>query len=229
MPSQTRVLSVALVLAALACSRGNTPPAAKASETSNVAAAPDTTDARVRSADLARITGDSAAPVWFVMASDFQCPYCKMWHDTTWATIMRDYVAPGKVRVAYVNFPIGSHMNAVPSAEAAMCAGAQGKFWEYGDQLFATQQEWASQATPQPTYQRLAKTVGLDAALFAKCLQDHVMVPMIQADRERGKNSGVTGTPYFFIGKHVIDMAKGTEVFKAVIDSALAEARNGVR
>jgi protein-disulfide isomerase len=229
MPSLRKVLSVVLALAALACSRGNTLPAAKASEASKVAAAPDTTDARVRRADLARITGDSAAPVWFVMASDFQCPYCKMWHDTTWATIARDYIGTGKIRVAYVNFPIPSHMNAVPSAEAAMCAGAQGKFWEYGDQLFATQQEWAAQATPQPTYQRLAKTMGLDSAAFAKCLDDHVMVPMIQADRQRGKNSGVTGTPYFFIGKHVIDMAKPTAAFKAVIDSALAEARNGVR
>jgi predicted DsbA family dithiol-disulfide isomerase len=83
--------------------------------------------------------------------------------------------------------------------------------------------------TPQPIYQRLAKTAGLDSAAFAKCLEDHVMVPMIQADHARGKTSGVTGTPYFFIGKHVIDMAKPTDAFRAVIDSALAEARNGAR
>src|SRR5688572_27758660 len=78
-------------------------------------------------ADTARIQGNPAAKVWLVMASDFQCPACKHWHDAYSAEIMRDYVATGKIRFAYINFPLDQHMNARPASEAGMCAAAQGK------------------------------------------------------------------------------------------------------
>src|SRR5262245_5592563 len=87
------------------------------------------TDPRVTAADLSRVKGDSTAKVGLVIISDFQCPYCKTWHDSTAATIEKEYVATGKVRMAYVNFPLRMHPHAREASEAAMCSGAQGKFW----------------------------------------------------------------------------------------------------
>src|SRR5213079_1028197 len=81
-------------------------------------------------ADQGRIAGSPNAGVWVIAASDFQCPFCKRWHDETYPLILRDYVQTGKIRLAYLNYPISSHTYAVPSAEAAMCASAQGKFWQ---------------------------------------------------------------------------------------------------
>ena len=225
-PLRGRSLAAAALAALiLACARGGgaagaRTPGEKAS--ASASAAPDTSDPRVRRADLARIQGDSNATVWMVMASDFQCPYCKIWHDSTEPAILREYVRTGKIRLAYVNFPISQHQNAVPAAEAAMCAGAQGKFWEYGNQLFATQDEWSLLPTPQPVYMRLAGAMTLDTAAFGQCLRDHVMIAMIKADQSRAQKSGVRGTPTFFVGSHEIGNAPA-QVFRPVLDSAIAE------
>jgi protein-disulfide isomerase len=184
---------------------------------------PPAADPRVRRADLSRIMGDSAATVWMVIASDFQCPYCKMWHATAQPEIVRDYVNTGKIRVAYVNFPLNSHQNSVPAAEAAMCAGSQDRFWDYGARLFDTQPEWGTLPDAQPVFLRLAAAAGLDTAAFGQCLREHVMLAMVQADRRRGDEAGVAGTPSFFIGKRVIDRAMPASYFRPILDSAVAE------
>src|SRR5919205_3448630 len=107
-------------------------PPARAHDSARVSL-PDTTLNRI--ADHARVQGSDNAKLWVVEVSDFQCPYCKRWHAETYPAIKRDYVDAGKVRLAYVNFPLTGHKNAWPAAEAAMCAALQGKFWELHDSL----------------------------------------------------------------------------------------------
>ncbi|HMH86433.1 MAG TPA: thioredoxin domain-containing protein, partial [Gemmatimonadaceae bacterium] len=102
-------------------------------ETVSVTTKPAPPDSNITRADLARIQGSASAPVWVIEVSDFQCPYCKQWHDQTYAAFRDQYVNTGKVRLAYVNFPLASHVHAWPAAESAMCAGAQGKFWQMHD------------------------------------------------------------------------------------------------
>src|SRR3954447_6475356 len=114
-------------------------------ETAAVATRPPT-DPIITRADLARIQGSPSAPLWVIEVSDFQCPYCKQWHDQTYNTFLDQYVKTGKVRLAYVNFPLGIHAHAFPAAEAAMCAGVQNKFWPMHDSLFASQGRWESGA-----------------------------------------------------------------------------------
>ena len=108
------------------------------------------TDPLVAHADSARIRGNPSSKVWMILSSDFQCPYCKMWHDSADMTIRREYIDNGKVRLAFVNFPINSHQNAIPAAEYAMCAAAQDKFWQAHDSLFAHQDTWAALPNPGP-------------------------------------------------------------------------------
>jgi len=225
MTLQTRLLgSAAMVaLAVSACSKP------EVSEGNAAAAAPSATssqmDPRVAVADTARIMGDPAAKVWLVMASDFQCPACKLWHDKSAPEIMRDYVATGKVRFAYTNYPIDQrHPNARAAAEAAMCAAAQGKFWGIHDRLFAAQDEWAGLGDPSAAFGKLAAEAGVEMPAWNQCLADHVMLPMIEGDQSRGRSNGVDQTPYFFIGDRKVGGAVPASFMRKLLDSALAQA-----
>jgi protein-disulfide isomerase len=223
----TRTLAVGSIATALALglngcakpevSEGNAKAVAPAA-----AAAP--LDPRVAVADTARIQGNPAAKVWLVMASDFQCPACKHWHDTYAAEIMRDYVASGKVRFAYINFPLDQHLNARPASEAAMCAAAQGKFWGVHDRIFATQDEWAQTGDPIPHFRKIMTETGVDTAAWNNCLVEHVMVPLIDGDQARGRTGGVDQTPYFFIGERKVGGAIPADRMRPLLDAALAQA-----
>ena len=110
------------------------------------------TDSISARADRGRIQGNADAKLWIIEASDFQCPFCKTWHDSAYGLVIRDYVKTGKTRMAYLNFPLSQHKNAMPAAEAAMCASVQDKFWPMHDALFTTQQQW--EALPNPEWQK---------------------------------------------------------------------------
>ena len=172
--------------------------------------------------DAARISGDSTAKVWMIMVSDFQCPYCKQWHDESFAALRREYVENGKVRLAYYNFPLTIHPNAVPAAEAAMCAGAQNKFWPMHDALFASQATWAGLKDPSPVFDSLGTKVGLDTRSFNACRSTHATLPMIRADQDRAERAGVQSTPTIIIGSKLIAGAQPTDNFRRALDAALA-------
>lgn len=180
-------------------------------------------DPSVARADSARIAGHSDAPVWIIEVSDFQCPYCKVWHDEVYPAVKREYVDSGKVRLAYVNFPLGQHRHARPAAEAALCAGAQGRFWEYHDALFDTQAEWTPLANADALFLTLGERVGLDLDEQRDCLDSDVMLPLIEADLQRMNEAGVGSTPSFFVGDEQLGNAPLSE-FRRAIDSALERA-----
>jgi protein-disulfide isomerase len=157
------------------------------------------------------------------MASDFQCPACKYWHDTQAPEIMRDYVATGKVRFAYTNYPLEQHVNARAASEAAMCAAAQGKFWNAHDRIFARQEEWALTPDPVPQFRQLVSDAGVDTVAWNQCLVDDVMLPLIDADRARGQAGGVNQTPYFFVGSQKVGWAIPAAA-APILDAAIAQA-----
>lgn len=205
-----------------AVSSGDVAPAAPAAAgmTSGLT---DSTSAR---ADRGRIRGSEAATVWLIEISDFQCPFCKRWHDEVSAVLDREYVQTGKVRRAYINFPLSSiHPNARAASETAMCASVQGKFWEVQNALFATQERWAAMPAPAAMFDSLAVASGVDAAGWRACMQSHATLPLIDADRERATTAGVKSTPTFFVGSRGMVGAYPVDSFRVVIDSALAKAR----
>ena len=180
-------------------------------------------DALLERADRARIQGAATAPVWLVEVSDFECPFCKQWHDETYPAIRREFIVPGHVRMAYVNFPLQRHVHALPTAEAAMCAGAQDKFWPMHDALFATQAHWTPLADGSAMFDSLARVIGVDVPAWRDCLRSKVMQRLIGADRARGETAGATSTPFFFVGDEVIRGAAPIEVFRASISRARAK------
>ena len=186
------------------------------------------TDSLSTLADAGRIRGNTAAPIWLIEVSDFQCPYCKRWHDETYAILDKEFVQTGKVRLAFMNFPIPSlHPNARAASEAAMCASVQGKFWELHESLFNTQEAWAPQGNPMPTFDSLAVAVGADGPSWRSCMSSHAAGPIIDADRQRTSASGVQSTPTFFIGDQKLEGAYPVDSFRVIIRKQIAKAGAG--
>jgi protein-disulfide isomerase len=181
-----------------------------------------TADPVVAAADLGRIAGDSAAKTWVIIASDFQCPFCRQWHKESYHAFLDEYVRTGKVKVAYINYPLGQHRNAVPTAQAAMCAAAQGKFWQYHDALFESQDTWAAMPEPRTVLDSIARSVGVDVSDWSKCVDSDRMLPLIFADRDRAAAAGVQSTPSFLVGGAVLAGAQPLADMRPVIDSAIA-------
>jgi protein-disulfide isomerase len=227
--------TVFAVVALSACqstdsARAATSKSAVSDTTTRVATSAGTLGAATRDtitdrADHGRILGDSTAPVWLVMASDFQCPWCKRWHDSTYAAIVQNYVRTGKVRMAYLNFPLSMHPNAPGAAEAAMCASIQGKFWEMHDALFNEQDKWAALTNPDKFFDAMAARLGVAMPAWRACVAKHKTASLIAADRERAQSAGVKSTPTFFVGQWRLEGAEPYATFRGAIDSALVLAR----
>src|SRR5437764_655755 len=221
---------VALTLA-VACAPAST--ARQGTESTSVTRAETTavasrapTDSNITRADLARIQGSATAPVWVIEVSDFQCPYCKQWHDQTYPMLRDQYVKTGKVRLAYVNFPLTMHIHAMPAAEAAMCAAAQDKFWPMHDALFATQTHWESLDTPGVVFDSLAQASGVDIQRWRDCVTTGKMRPLIEADHDRAQRAGASATPSFMIGNKLLTGAQPLDELRKAIDSAMVKNRN---
>jgi protein-disulfide isomerase len=221
---------------AAACSRGDaaartatasgtapsnaTPAGASASGSVAASVLNDTISDR---ADRGRIMGDSTAKVWLIMASDFQCPFCKQWHDAAFAGLVQDYVNKGKIQIAFLNFPLGQHQFALPAAEAAMCAAVQHKFWLVHDGLFATQSKWEALKNPSPVFDSLVAAAGVNMPLYRQCVSKHLTLPLIEADRDRARQQGAGSTPTFIVvpGGQVIAGADAN--VRPALDAELAK------
>lgn len=230
-PRLLRALAVAALAAGslTACSRTDTRPAGRAPQVSAGDVAPtgksSAGDSIIGRADAGRIRGADSARVWLVEVSDFQCPYCRQWHDQVFAAIDREYVQTGKVRMAYLNFPLSMHANAQAASEAAMCASAQGKFWELHDSVFGTQEKWAGQADPMPTFDSLAVAAGANQAAWRACMTSHATAALITADRERAGRSGVRSTPTVFVADRAFVGLYPIDSVRAALDAAIAKSR----
>jgi protein-disulfide isomerase len=228
----TVLLGAALALSA-GCARTEAVPAAGATATAagdvkpaatSSAGMSGLTDSVSAAADRGRIRGSADAPVWLIEVSDFQCPFCKQWHDASFAAIDNEYVKTGKARLAYLNFPLTSiHPNAQAAAEAAMCASVQDKFWPMHESLFAAQERWESQPNPMPVFDSLAVAAGVQPKAWRDCMTTHATAKLIEADQDRSRGAGVRSTPTFFIGDRKLEGAYPTDSFRVALDSAIAK------
>ena len=140
--------------------------------------------------------GDKNAPLTLVEFSDFQCPFCGQYVRQTLPQIENEYIKTGKVKYVFRDFPLQSiHKDAFKAAEAAQCAGAQGKYWEMHDLLFNNQK-----ALSPDNLSSYAKDLALDLSKFKECLDSGKSADGIRKDLEEGQKSGMKGTPSFFLG-----------------------------
>jgi protein-disulfide isomerase len=160
--------------------------------------------------------GPADAPVTIVEFSDYECPFCSR-AESVVEQVMQTY--GDKVRLVYRDYPLDMHPNARIASEAASCAHAQGKFWEYHAKLFANQR-----ALGEEKLKVYADEVGLDRAKFDECLRTKPFRAAIDKDLADGAKAGVNGTPAFFINGRMLSGAQPFEKFREVIDEELASA-----
>jgi protein-disulfide isomerase len=159
--------------------------------------------------------GPANAPITIVEFSDYQCPFCRRWHEQVYEPLLAAY--PGKIRMVYRHLPLTSiHPDAFAAAEAAMCAGDQAAYWPYHEKLFS-----ADSLTMQ-TFLQYAQELSLNVKDFQTCMEEDKFKEAIQADSDFAVNLGVRSTPTFFINGLAIVGAQPLEVFQQVIDKELA-------
>jgi protein-disulfide isomerase len=130
----------------------------------------------------------------------------------------------GKVRLVFKDFPLATHEGAVPAAEAARCAGEQGRFWEYHDLLFVAQPSFS-----RPELLSYAARLGLSADAFTACIDSGRQRQAVRLDVTEGRAAGVRGTPTFFVNGEVLVGAQPLQAFREAIKKALAGSGAAVR
>lgn len=193
------ILAAALVALAVYFSSGQRPGTSTVLPTPTtlaVIASPTpfpTVDPRPVDAAKDHIRGAANAKVTIIEYVDLECPYCKQFHPTL-QQIMKDY--PQDVRWVFRHAPlINLHRKAPAEANAAECAGEQGKFWEFVDGVFAvTPSNDGLDASQLPV---IAKKAGVkNIPQFQKCMDDGKYNALIQAEFNDAVKAGALGTPY---------------------------------
>jgi protein-disulfide isomerase len=136
---------------------------------------------------------------------------------------METYIETGQVQYVFRNFPLYSiHPQAQKAAEAAECAGEQGKYWEMHDLLFEGQDQWSGNPDAVSVFKEMAGELGLDQAGFDACLDDGTYAELVAGDAEEGIASGLSSTPSFLINGMVLAGAQPFEAFQQQIDYFVA-------
>ncbi len=163
--------------------------------------------------------GPANAKVTIVEFGDYQCPFCQIWQEQTWPALQEIY--GDQIRLVYRDFPLYSiHGFAIPAAEAANCAGDQGKYWEYHGLLLSNRSGFS-----QGIFEEYANELSLDTAVFNECLESRKYLNEVARDFEAGQSLGVNGTPFFIINNSIkLSGMLPVEEFQRIIDTLLEQS-----
>ena len=157
-------------------------------------------------------TGPRRAEIVITEFSDFQCPYCRAVQSTL-KQLLREYGE--RIRLDFKHLPLEQHPLATVSAQAAFCGGKQGRFWEYHDALFS------SEDFSRESLEIAATKTYLKLPLFQECLASSESRMAIIADLQEARRLGIDSTPTFLINGKLLRGAANLDQFKLIIDREL--------
>ena len=169
--------------------------------------------------------GTNKTILTIVEFSDFECPYCRLFHEQVLPTLKREYIDTGLVRFIHKDLPLPFHSQARPAAAAARCAGEQNSYWDLYGALFDQQTCLECKGV-----MGIAKDLNLDTSALRTCMQREATDTLINANLSEAKLHNIRATPTFIIGptrsdeKHHGDIVEGAlpwPQFKALIDQQL--------
>lgn len=173
--------------------------------------------------------GPSNAKVVILEYADFQCPYCRQFHESIFQQIVDQYVKTGKARFEYHHFiVIDSNTGGNEShraAEASECASDQGRFWDYFNMLFANQKTEGSGTFSDDRLKAFAGAIGLDTAKFNSCLDSGRDASRLTADQAQAVALGLQGTPTVIINGQRVQNPLDLNAVKTMIDTALQSSK----
>lgn len=178
--------------------------------------------------DTDYIKGNPNAPILIVEYSDYDCPFCKAFHETM-NRIIEEYGVTGKVAWVYRQFPIPQlHPNAPRISEAALCVGdlaGNDAFWTFSDLVF--EERNTNEPTNVTRLDEFAETAGVDKAAFTACLESGRMKAVVTEDFNGGAAAGIQGTPQSFVlignQQAPIEGAQPYEVVKQIVENLLGQ------
>jgi protein-disulfide isomerase len=161
------------------------------------------------------VLGAPHAEVEIVEYGDFQCPTCKAALPVV-QMLLKHF--EGRIRFAYRHYPIeDAHPHALCAAEAAECAGAQGRFWEMHQKLFANQSH-----LDRTHLHRYAEELGLDVSRFRSEMDGESYRQRIREQMEAARRSHLRATPGFFVDRRIQDVTFGHQALFNATEAALS-------
>ena len=169
--------------------------------------------------------GSRHAPLTIVEFSDFECPYCRVFHEQVLPSLKREYIDTGLVRFIHKDLPLPFHRQAKPAAAAARCAGEQNRYWDLYGALFDQQTCLECKGVIG-----IAEEEDLDTAALQACMQRDSTNAMVNANLSEAELHNIRATPTFVIGptrpdrKHRGEVVEGAipwPQFKALIEQQL--------
>lgn len=175
------------------------------------------------------VLGDKDAPLTLVEFTDYECPYCRRFYEMTFPELKKNFIDTGKLKFVSRNLPLPFHQNAKKAAQAVLCAGDQGKYWEMRDTVFKN-----SRALGGDKLSDYAQELNLDTDKFNACLKSDKHIDEIETDLKEAQSATISGTPSFILGKSVkkgqmtgekVVGAQPYAAFKEKIESMLADIK----
>ncbi len=172
------------------------------------------------SPDTDPVKGSDTAKVTIEEFSDFQCPACQA-AVAPLVQLVGTY--PNDIKLVYNDFPLSSHKNSRPAAEAAQCAFAQAKFWEYHDVLFDNQDAWSSLGSSEFRDKLIgyARELNLDEGKFTACSDGRETKADVDRDVSQANSRRVSSTPTFFVNGEKVVGALSFDQWKAKVEPLL--------
>ncbi|MDO6351454.1 thioredoxin domain-containing protein [Synechococcus sp. YX-04-1] len=171
--------------------------------------------------------GNASAPLTFVEFSDFECSYCRRFHEQVFPKLKSQYIDTGLVRFVHKDLPLPIHPQALPAAAAARCAGEQNRYWDMYSALFNQQNCLSCKGVLT-----IATEEQLDTPALQSCMERKATVAVINANRSEASLHNINATPTFVIGPtqsngsldgKIIEGALPWSTFKSSIDAALRD------
>jgi protein-disulfide isomerase len=151
--------------------------------------------------------GRKDAPLTLVEFSDVQCPYCRQFEVAAFQQLKTEWIDKGRLRFVSRDLPLSFHPHSLPAANAARCAGDQGKYWEMRRVMIVNDDRLDSLAL-----RVYASDLQLDTTRFAACLAARPHAAAIDKDAADAQAAGITGTPTFVLGRTVKQGFEGTVI-----------------
>ncbi len=184
----------------------------------------DTTLPKVESQGY--VLGSPSARLEVTEFGDFECPACGHFSTITEPDIRKKFVSSGLVRWRFIDFPLSVHRNTWQASRAAACADEQGRFWDFHDYLYQTQDQWNGEVTDNPDkfMKQAGRQLGLDASKFDQCVDSKKYQAKIQAHLALGEARKINSTPTFIIGSALVNRVPTYDQLAKVINDELAKA-----
>jgi protein-disulfide isomerase len=178
------------------------------------------------------IRGNPNAPILMVEYSDYDCPFCKKYHEAL-TQVIDELGAGGKVAWVYRQFPIAQlHPNAPKISEAALCVGSIGgndAFWKFTDLVF--EERAIDEQTNMVKLPDYAEQIGVKKDEFNTCFNSNKMAEAVKTSAAEGFSIGARGTPYTIVivgnEQAVINGAQSYDTVRGIIQNLINQLEGG--